>query len=136
MTKLAYINTNNVKEAIELPRLVVSNEKVASAPSQTVLMLGAILMVLQILDGILTGIGMSLFGTSAEGNTFLRFLMEHMGYVPALVVCKSFAVAVVAFIVSFSRHISWVNYALSGMIAIYTCLAIIPWTYILAPQLF
>ena len=136
MAQLAYINSNTVKEAIELPRLVVSNDKVVSAPSHTVLMLGAILIALQVMDGILTGIGMSLFGTAAEGNTYLRLLMEHIGYIPALIISKGAAVAVIAFIVNFSKHISWVRYALSGMIAVYTFAAIIPWTIILAPKFF
>ena len=136
MANLAYINTNTVEEAIELPRLVVNNEKVVSAPSQTVLTLGAILIILQVLDGILTGIGMSFFGTSAEGNSFLRMLMEHMGYIPALVICKSAAIAVVAFIIAFSKQIGWIRHALTGMIGIYMCLAIIPWTYIIADYIF
>lgn len=100
-------------------------------PSQEMIVLSAILIILQISDGILTGLGMNMFGTAAEGNIFLRALMESWGYIPALVICKSVAIGVIAGLCCLSTVVAWLPKAMRGVIAIYLVAAIIPWTYIL-----
>ena len=100
-------------------------------PSQEMIVLSAILIILQISDGILTGLGMNMFGTGAEGNMFLRFLMESWGYIPALIICKSLAIVVIAGLCYLSTVVAWLPRAMRGVIAIYMIAAIIPWTYIL-----
>ena len=57
-------------------------------PTQEVVLLGVLLAILQLWDGVLTGIGMLHWGTGMEGNLFLRFLMEQFGYITALVLIK------------------------------------------------
>ncbi len=96
-----------------------------------ILVLGSVLVVLQILDGILTGLGMQHFGVSAEGNAILRSLMHLIGCVPALIVAKSLSVAVIFTLCILSNRISWVGHALKVVIGIYLFAAVIPWTVLL-----
>ena len=104
--------------------------------SNEVIVLGSILAVLQILDGILTTLGVSHFGTDAEGNVILRSLMEIIGHVPALIVAKSLAIAVIATLCVLSKKITWVGRAFKFVIGIYLFAAIIPWTMILVTRVF
>ena len=101
------------------------------APSRTVVMLGAILITLQVLDGVLTALGMSTFGMSAEGNLLLRVLMEQVGYVTALVIAKSFAVVIVCILCLLSHRISWIKAAFSVIIGVYLIAAVVPWSIVL-----
>ena len=102
-----------------------------SMPSREVMILGGFLCFLQILDGILTGLGMHHFGLDAEGNILLRFLMSQLGYIPALILAKSVAIAVVCILCSLSRRVDWLDSALRLLIVIYLSAAVIPWTAIM-----
>jgi uncharacterized membrane protein len=97
--------------------------------------LGLILIVLQIADGVLTGFGMSFFGTQMEGNVLLRTLMHEIGVIPALVLVKSLAIAVVIVLVQLSSQVSWLPMALKGVIGLYMLAAVIPWSVILATHI-
>jgi hypothetical protein len=99
--------------------------------SPEIIALGLILALLQVFDGILTGIGMSQFGTSMEGNMLLRSLMGVMGYIPALVIVKGASILLVGVLCLHAPKVSWLKPAFIGVIALYLCMAVIPWTYIL-----
>ena len=101
------------------------------APSRDIVILGLAVAALQILDGILTGIGVDRFGTSIEGNLFIRSLMEHFGHYEALFMVKSFALLVVASLCMLSHVVSWVPKAMKYIIVIYLAAAIIPWSALL-----
>lgn len=103
--------------------------------SAEVMFLGGILIALQILDGILTGLGMHHFGVDMEGNFFLRTLMENIGFIPALFVVKSVAVGVVASLCMYAWKISWLKMALRGIIFFYLSFAVVPWALILIPHI-
>jgi hypothetical protein len=105
------------------------------APAKDVLILGSFLAILQILDGVLTGIGMAHFGTSAEGNLFLKFLMDTFGYVTALVVVKTIALAVIAALCMLAEVVTWLKGAMLAVILIYLGAAIIPWTMIITTHI-
>jgi hypothetical protein len=90
---------------------------------------------LQILDGVLTGIGMAQYGTAMEGNALLRSLMTVMGYVPALLIVKSASIALTALLCQQTTNISWLKPALYGVMALYVIGAVVPWTYILVTDL-
>ena len=89
--------------------------------SRSVLFFGISLAILQVLDGVLTGIGMYQFGTNAEGNALLRVLMEQMGYIPALVTAKCIAIGIIATLCGISGRVSWLKYALAGLCFVYLC---------------
>lgn len=114
-------------------RLVQGGKSAAAAlPLPTdIIVLGLILATLQILDGVLTGIGMSQYGTGMEGNVLLRSLMGAIGYIPALVLVKGASIALIALLCQQAPKISWLKPAFYGVIALYVMGAVVPWTYIL-----
>lgn len=111
-------------------------ESSKSATISNAALLGSILILLQIFDGILTGLGMNFFGTDMEGNVLLRTLMHTLGVVPALLVVKSFAISVIIVLVNLSSQVKWLPLAMKGVIGLYLLAAIIPWSVILARHIF
>jgi hypothetical protein len=107
----------------------------ASCLPTDIIALGIILTALQLLDGILTGIGMAQYGTSMEGNILLRSLMTAIGYIPALVMVKGASIALIALLCHQTTKISWLKPALYGVMALYMVGAVVPWTYILVTDL-
>ena len=103
-------------------------------PSKDILILGSFLIILQILDGLLTGIGMYHFGTRAEGNMFLRVAMESIGYIPALVLAKSLAIGIILFLCHLAKTVKWLPMAMKAVILIYLGAAVIPWTAIIVTR--
>ena len=100
--------------------------------SRKAFILGAALVGCQILDGLLTYIGLSIMGVHMEGNTFLRQLMHAYGTAPSLFVVKSFAV-VLAVILMFQAHTRrWIRPLLFIVITIYFTLAVLPWAYLIS----
>lgn len=93
---------------------------------QEVLVL-AIFLVAQLLDGTLTYIGVRRFGIEAEGNALLTTLMQAWGTGPALIAAKAFSMTcgVILFAVSVYRVLAAVAGACIG-------LAVVPWMIVLA----
>lgn len=91
---------------------------------QEVLVL-AIFLIAQVLDGGLTYIGVSRFGIEAEGNTLLSTLMHAWGPAPALIAAKLFSSAcgVILFAVSVYR-------VLAAAAGAYIGVAVFPWLMI------
>lgn len=113
-----------------------SYERLAlKVPSRELVTLGVILAILQILDGVLTGIGVSMLGTGMEGNFILRSMMESWGHMTALIVVKTFAIGVVASLTVLATIVPWLKQALRAMIVLYLVAAVIPWTAILLGEL-
>jgi hypothetical protein len=98
--------------------------------------LGIILVILQVLDGVLTGVGMAQYGLHMEGNALLRMLMSYVGYIPALVVTKCLAIGIIAILCAQAFRVRWLKYAFGTIIIMYATLAIAPWTYMLTRDLF
>ena len=112
--------------------IIQSSEKAISAHSgREIALLGVALAFVQILDGVLTGFGVHLYGTGVEGNLLLRTLMEQWGYIPALVSVKIFALSVICVLCILASTIPWLKSAMRAVILIYALAAILPWTAIL-----
>jgi hypothetical protein len=107
------------------------NEIKQNAPTREIIILGLILTILQISDGLLTGVGVGLFGTAAEGNPLLRCLMEHCGVMPTLFTAKTLAILSIYIVCRFSIKVRWANNAIRSLIGVYLLLAIAPWMSIL-----
>jgi len=107
-----------------------------AAPSREILLLGAFLILLQVLDGVLTGIGVYHFGTDAEGNPLLHYLMHSLGYIPALAITKSVAIAIILVLCFLSTVVEWLTKALKVVILIYLGAAIVPWSVILLSRVY
>jgi len=97
-------------------------------------MVGALLIFLQILDGVLTATGVGAYGLQAEGNPMLRGLMGLLGAIPALVLTKSACIALIVMLCKQAHSIRWLPLALKGVAGLYTIMAVIPWTLILATE--
>ncbi|MCB0310735.1 MAG: hypothetical protein KDD42_05845 [Bdellovibrionales bacterium] len=104
-----------------------------SSPSsrREIVILGIIISSLQILDGAMTAMGVHHLGTEAEGNLFIRYLMELLGPNLALILVKSFAIAIVVMLCLLAKKVPWIPGALRGVACLYLCAAILPWSYIL-----
>lgn len=107
----------------------VSNGESDQAPK--VLLLGFFLAALQAVDGVLTSIGVTRFGTSIEGNPMLRQLMEHFGHIPTLAILKLIAIIIVLSLTYLAQRRPWVHNAMGALTCVYLVAAILPWTYIL-----
>jgi hypothetical protein len=95
------------------------------------IVLASILITIQVLDGILTNLGISAHGISAEGNPFLRSMMSQIGVGAALISAKGFAIVMSVYLVSLTSKIHWLRFALKATTVLYLGMAIIPWTIIL-----
>lgn len=100
-------------------------------PASQALIVGSILIILQALDGILTGMGVERFGLHMEGNPFLRLLMAEFGHVPTLAALKFVAISIVVLLTIMVKRVPWVENAMSAISCLYILVAILPWTYIL-----
>lgn len=120
-------------------RVVSGGKAVATTASTSIprdiITLGLILATLQVIDGILTGIGVHHYGTGMEGNMLLRGLMTVVGCIPALMLVKGGAIALIAMLCRQATKMSWLKPAFYGVIALYVVGAVIPWTYILVTDI-
>ena len=102
-------------------------------PRET-LFLGSILVVLQVLDGVLTAIGVLSFGLQAEGKPLIRHLMSLWGPIEALIFVKVLALLVIYVLCRLATQVLWLPQALRAIICVYMFAAVVPWTAILLGQ--
>jgi hypothetical protein len=102
--------------------------------SRELAILGVVLAIIQVLDGVLTAIGVARFGVHAEGNIALRLLMSVMGHTSALILVKLIALSVILLLCLCGPRIRWLSHAFRGIIAVYVLAAIIPWSIILTSE--
>ena len=105
------------------------------ATLQEIIFLGITLMCLQVLDGLLTGVGVFNFGVGIEANILIRNLMIEWGYVTALCVVKLSSIVIIAILCKLALSVHWVASALKGVIMLYLVAAIVPWAMILVLHL-
>lgn len=83
-------------------------------------------LLVQLLDGILTYIGLSTYGPHMEGNPVIAWLISMMGEGPALATAKlaagGFGIAL---------HVSAVHKAVALLAGFYFAVAVLPWLAIL-----
>lgn len=78
------------------------------------------------LDGALTYIGISRWGLGVEANPVIRWLIVEMGLVPALMLTRIVAFAVVVFLYRGGHETTLIIFA-----ALFLFVAVLPWCYIL-----
>jgi hypothetical protein len=120
-----------VEDSFDLKPVVQNHPSI----SRSVIILGLILALIQIADGVLTGIGVANFGVEAEGNPLLKSLMIQIGYIPALIITKGLAIGIIGLLVYLSNKVLWIQTAMKAVIALYLVAAIIPWSYIITTRL-
>lgn len=93
--------------------------------------IGSLLILIQLLDAVFTGFGVSIYGTVAEGNPVIRHLMENIGIIQALIVVKLVAIVIILSLCSLASQITWVLSAMRAVAVLYIGGALIPWAAIL-----
>lgn len=131
------ILSSNVSQlgADKLPSLTPCNDDVIIR-SNRIVILGAVLIILQILDGVLTLTGVDNYGLYAEGNPLLRGLMGNIGTVPAILATKLMCISLVISLCVQATRAKWISWALHGVAGLYIVCAVIPWTIILTAEYF
>ncbi len=104
--------------------------EVGSDRADSIAVLGLLLALVQVIDGLFTISGISSFGLEAEGNTLVRMLMEQYGVVTAIVMVKSFALLLTVLLCLCGLSVKWVEAAMKGVIAFYLLMAVAPWAYL------
>jgi uncharacterized membrane protein len=80
----------------------------------------------QVFDGVLTYIGVSVYGPTMEGNPVIFWMMGAMGEGPALAAAK-----IAAGVFGIALHLSSVHKAVAFLALFYVVVAIGPWLAIL-----
>ena len=83
-------------------------------------------LVAQASDGVLTHVGVSLYGVHMEGNPLILWLMSSIGQGPALATAK-----LAAGVFGIALHLAAVHKAVAGLALFYVVVAICPWVAIL-----
>jgi uncharacterized membrane protein len=88
----------------------------------------ALLMFLlaQMLDGVLTYVGVSVYGLHMEGNPLIGWMMANMGHGPALATAKG-----AAGLFGIALHLSAVHTAVAMLTVFYLTVAVVPWIAVL-----
>jgi len=90
---------------------------------------------LQIADGVLTYIGVTRLGISAEGNPLVGYFIRLLGPFQGLFFVKTIGIIVI-FIIGVrcirAEDRKWLHNFLVSMIGFYVTFAIIPWVYVLS----
>lgn len=79
-------------------------------------------LVLQALDGVLTYVGVRIYGLRIEGNPVMAWLMSSLGQGFALMLAKGTAGAF-----GIALHMSAVHRVVAVLAAFYLAIAIVPW---------
>lgn len=96
-----------------------------------------LLVFLNILDAILTTIGMNRLGLEAEGNPLLYHLMTRIGVIPALVLVKGFVIFLLAtatkdlVLMKKSRGMAIFTHSLLGITNLWYIFIVSLWIYVL-----
>jgi uncharacterized membrane protein len=85
-----------------------------------------VFLLTQALDGVLTYIGVSVYGPRMEGNPLILWLMGTLGEGPALAAAK-----LTAGVFGMALHLSAVHKAVAFLALFYVVVAICPWLAIL-----
>jgi hypothetical protein len=85
-----------------------------------------VFLLAQGLDGVLTYVGVSVYGLHMEGNPLIGWLMTTMGQGPALATAK-----LTAGLFGIALHLSAVHKAVALLAAFYVVVAIVPWMTLL-----
>lgn len=102
--------------------------------SKKAFILGTTLILCQILDGLLTYIGLNTMGVHMEGNAFLRMLMHAYGAAPVLFGSKIMAIIFVVLLTFQAHKRYWIRPLIFIMIVIYMGLAVYPWIFIISSK--
>jgi hypothetical protein len=120
-----------IREFVVIKGGVEPGSSHCNKPTRSAIAIGVTLIMLQILDGILTHMGVMRFGMHAEYNLLLRELMTAFNPAAVLTCLKLFAVVVIVLLTIMSSRFNWVKNAMAGLCVFYLVIAVIPWVAVL-----
>ena len=85
-----------------------------------------VFLLAQACDGVLTYVGVTVYGTHMEGNPLISWLMTALGEGPALLSAKLMAVGF-----GIALHLSAVHRTIALLAAFYMTVAVVPWIAVL-----
>lgn len=85
-----------------------------------------VFLIAQVLDGVLTYVGVEMLGPELEGNPLIAWLMAELGHGPGLAAAK-----LTASVFGIVLHLAAVHTAVAALAAFYVAVAIVPWTIII-----
>ena len=85
-----------------------------------------IFILTQVADGLLTYLGIKIFGTAIEGNPLVAWYVAAYGAGVALIGAKGFAVAC-----AFALHLRAMHRTIGALILVYLTAALLPWSRLL-----
>lgn len=100
--------------------------------SRKAFVLGIALGGCQVVDGILTYLGLRLLGIHMEGNGMLRELMHAYGMVPALFIAKLTALMLAGVLMFHAHRRKWIRPIIFALVITYLTLAVVPWLFIIS----
>ena len=103
----------------------------ARSISKKALILGVLLILCHVADGILTAIGTERFGLHVEGNPVLRVFMHTFGTTISLFAFKTISIIFSFFFMVFSHQRRWARPLMVLSIAFYLVMALGPWVGLL-----
>ena len=83
-------------------------------------------LIAQATDGVLTYVGVTVYGSQLEGNPLIAWLMSAMGQGPALTTAK-----LTAGLFGVALHLSAVHKTVAILTAFYVLVSVIPWVTVL-----
>ena len=136
----AYDGTSVPRTTLELIAHLPSSTDVipsgvATDKSNVIFALVILLIILQLLDGILTALGVSTHGIHLEANPILRSSMMHFGPLWTLLAAKGLAIAIICVLGKLAKSVLWLPPVMMLLAGIYLFAAIIPWTVILSSDI-
>jgi hypothetical protein len=90
-----------------------------------------LLLLFQVLDAVLTYVGVMSFGTGMEGNPMIRVLMDAVGPFAGILIVKSLAVVFIICLWNLRDKVRWISKATVLLSIYYLFFAILPWSFIL-----
>ncbi len=100
-------------------------------PSRDVIYFGVFLASLQIMDGLLTTLGVGTFGVQKEGNPLLRNLMMHIGVQNTMLLTKFLGIVAVGIMTIAAKRSRLFTDIIGALSCVYLFAAIVPWVFIL-----
>jgi len=114
-----------VAKSLAVPHLIIPNSRLS-----LIRRLAWLLILFQVLDGLLTLLGISFFGVEVEGNPLVRQIIQTVGPSFGIGLVKLATIAIICCICVYGYKVSWLSRAMSGVASIYFFCALVPWSVV------
>lgn len=107
----------------------ITNQNIKSHRSIIAL---SLLLLFQILDGVFTYSGISVYGNEIEGNPLITYLMSAIGSFWGISAAKIFSIFSILLLWNLRHKVRWIPKSIEYLSVYYLFFAIIPWGLVLS----